>query len=67
MNMTYIAFENTFNDLRQCRRILEDGGPSSKSEIRYAKRLVELCKEVTRDYDESITERHDQLKSKANT
>ena len=56
MNMTYIAFENTFNDLRQCRRILEDGGPSSESERRYAKRMIEMCKDLVQDYEEHVNE-----------
>ncbi len=50
-NMSYCRFENTANDLRDCREALENllGGEEpalSESELRCAKDLAETCLEV---------------------
>jgi len=39
-NMDYCRFENTFNDLRECIKALENREISSTSEKRYAERLI---------------------------
>lgn len=50
MNMSYCAFENTYRDLRQCLDILEEGGPTSKDELRYKRELVALCAQIAEEY-----------------
>ena len=49
-NMSYCRFENTYRDLQDC---WENGftteEPESESEIKYRKRLVELCQEIAEE------------------
>lgn len=46
-NMSYCLFENTYHDLTDCKEALEnDGVIRSESEVQYALKLLNLCKEV---------------------
>jgi hypothetical protein len=48
-NMGYVKFENTLEDLRDCYDTLQDSNEIadlSESERKYAKKLVELCKDI---------------------
>ncbi len=54
MNMSHCRFENTLSDLDDCRGALSDmreepGKELSERELRCAKRLLALCKEITQD------------------
>jgi hypothetical protein len=44
-NMSYCRFENTYNDLNDCYRNLNDGNLSER-EARYRSRLTELCDQI---------------------
>ena len=46
MNMSYCRFYNTFHDLFDCSNALYNGDIESEEEKRYAKKLIELCKEI---------------------
>lgn len=61
MNMSYCAFTNTYQDLRQCLDILEEGGPTNDEEIRCAKNLIKLCAEFEQ-YLPDIQEKIDAAK-----
>jgi len=48
-NMSYVKFENTLEDLRDCYDTLQDSSEIadlSESERKYAKKLIELCKDI---------------------
>lgn len=53
-NMSYCRMENTYGDLRDCYENWgdDDGDELSDSEKRYRSDLLELCKEIIRDYGE---------------
>ena len=60
MNMSYCRMENTFHDLQDCYDALSNGEVSSTSEKQYAKKLIELCKDIVNDFgDESAIEELD--------
>lgn len=46
MNMSYCRFYNTFYDLLDCSNALYNEDIESEEEKRYAKKLIELCKEI---------------------
>ena len=48
-NMSYCRFENTYKDLLDCYRNLDDS-VNSKSEQRYRDSLVNLCKDIVNEY-----------------
>jgi len=54
-NMSYCRFQNPFTDLRDCLVALEeidnDLNELSPEEKRYAKRLIEICKEIAQEFD----------------
>lgn len=61
-NMSYCRFYNTYHDLVECKNALYNGDISSFEEKRYAKKLIELCKEITEIYeDENIDEVLDEI------
>jgi hypothetical protein len=49
MNMSYCAFQNTLEDLRQCQEILEEGDELSEDELRAARKLVEICRSIANE------------------
>ena len=58
-NMSYCRFENTYSDLLDCKQALDDvvydGEEISEREMRYAKKMRELCEEfldIFNDLDE---------------
>jgi len=53
-NMSYCRFRNTLGDLQDCKDALGDGCAEdlSPDERRAAKRLLELCKEISEQYTE---------------
>ena len=55
-NMTYVRFENTLIDLEECYDFLSctdsDLQKLSASEKEYAKRLIELCGDISRGLGE---------------
>lgn len=56
MNMSYCRFENTYGDLRDCYRAMQEdeNGDLSQSETEYKKKLIELCEEIVSDFSEEI-------------
>ena len=57
-NMSYCRFENTYNDLVDCKDSLYENGieyleeNASEYEKKYIKKLIQLCKEISDDYGE---------------
>jgi hypothetical protein len=49
-NMSYCRFENTANDLRDCRDAMRDEDELSESEEKARLRLIKLCAEIADDY-----------------
>jgi hypothetical protein len=62
-NMSYCRFENTYHDLNDCYRNIDDTD-LSETEARFRKRLIELCQligevadpELVMDYEEEEVE-----------
>lgn len=51
-NMSYCRFENTLSDLEDCRDALDKGDSLSEREVRKAKALIDLCRDIANyDYD----------------
>jgi hypothetical protein len=50
-NMSYCRFENTYRDLLDCLSAMNER--LSESESAYRRRLVDVCKEIIDEYDES--------------
>lgn len=42
-NMSYCRFQNTFSDLEDCVRALENGDTLSEDEMWYASKMRRLC------------------------
>jgi len=67
--MSYCRFENTLIDLRDCYNALDKEGLDnlSKTEKKYALKLIELCKYIFEDFenidedDESDEEEQDEF------
>lgn len=55
-NMTYIRFENTYNDLTDCYETLcdKDIDELSDSEREYAIRLIRICRNISDDFIDEI-------------
>lgn len=51
-NMSYCRFQNTLKDLRDCECHLEDDD-LSKDEQEAKDDLIQLCKDIARDYTDS--------------
>lgn len=51
-NMSYCRFENTFGDLFECFRALENEEQLSSSEMRYAERMRVLCENYVEAFDD---------------
>jgi hypothetical protein len=55
--MSYCRFQNTIEDLRDCRDALMEMGDYEKElddeEARAAKRLLKLCRELADDFEPS--------------
>ena len=57
-NMSYCRFENTYNDLVDCKDSLYENGieylekNTNQHEKKYIKKLIQLCKEISEDYGE---------------
>lgn len=53
-NMSYCRFQNTLDDLRDCRDALIEMGDFerelSEDEAKAARRLLKLCRELADDY-----------------
>jgi ferredoxin len=56
-NMSYCRFENTLNDLEDCAEHLHE--PESKTEIACRDKMVETCRCIVDDWDESVEEDDD--------
>ena len=53
-NMSYCKFENTYSDLNDCyRSINEDVDDLSESEAYYRKKLLELCQKMLDEVEEN--------------
>lgn len=63
-NMSYCRFENTLSDLEDCRDALDRGEELSSREVRKAKALIDLCREIADNYDydyvDSLTEEEEE-------
>jgi hypothetical protein len=55
-NMSYCRFQNTLNDLRDCEEALADGDELSAEEARAAKKLLNLCADISGTYSEEDIE-----------
>lgn len=66
-NMSYCRFHNTLIDLYDCQNALEDfinndENTISSAEERYkAKRLIEVCKEIADNFEESDIDRQAEM------
>lgn len=66
-NMSYCRFQNTLHDLYDCQNALEDfvdndeNVISSDEERRYAKRLIEVCREIADHFEESDIDRQAEM------
>ncbi len=49
-NMSYCRFENTYNDLVDCYENMDND--LSESEEKYRKRIIELCKNITSEFED---------------
>lgn len=49
-NMSYVRFQNTYADLKDCYINGMDDNDLSDSEENYRKILVKLCKDIADDY-----------------
>lgn len=52
MNMSYCRFQNTFEDLIDCKDALYNGDIERTEEKRYAKKLIALCKEIAENFED---------------
>lgn len=57
-NMSYCRFENTANDLQDCIYAIQDNeiNELSNYEIRGAKDLLELAKDLINNYEDNLLE-----------
>lgn len=55
-NMTYCMFYNTYLDLKDCEEALENKefDELSESERKYAKKLIELCRQIADDNEDRL-------------
>lgn len=51
-NMSYCRFNNTLNDLEDCKEALENEDISSVDEKEKAKALIQLCREIADSFDD---------------
>jgi len=49
-NMSYCRFENTYRDLADCFKSLQNDDELSEDELRFKKRLVALCGTISEYY-----------------
>lgn len=63
-NMSYCRFQNTLSDLLDCKTALDDyvngadpDAISSREERFKAKRLIEVCREISDSFEESDIDR----------
>lgn len=50
-NMSYCRFENTANDLEDCRDHIHDTEDMSEYEADGRRRLIALCKEIAEEFE----------------
>lgn len=66
-NMSYCRFHNTLTDLYDCQNALEDfikndeNVISSGEERRKAKKLIEVCREIADNFEESDIDRQAEM------
>lgn len=66
-NMSYCRFENTLIDLYDCQNALEDfinndeNVISSSEERHKAKKLIEVCREIADNFEESDIDRQAEM------
>lgn len=48
--MSYVMFENTYNDLYECFQALHDGKELSKREEEFKQMLIDLCNDMIADH-----------------
>ena len=59
-NMSYCRFQNTYSDLFECYETLVNEGvkalekDANQYEKPYIKKLVELCKDITEEFEDEI-------------
>lgn len=51
-NMSYCRFQNTFSDLEDCVRALENGETLSEDEMWYASKMRRLCEVYLDEFDD---------------
>ena len=52
-NMSYVRFENTYKDLRDCYNNMDDPDLSD-TESKYRKFIIELCISIAEEYSERL-------------
>ena len=55
-NMSYCRFYNTLSDLRDCKDALDRGDSLSETEVKKAKALIDLCREIADNYDDDYVD-----------
>ena len=61
-NMSYCRFENTYHDLEDCYNSLNNEqsiDELSKSEKKYAIKLIKMCNDISEEYLEEIEDNND--------
>jgi hypothetical protein len=53
-NMSYVRFENTLSDLRDCAEHMDDD-VSDTTEERAREKLIRLCQRIANDYGDGST------------
>ena len=56
--MSYCRFENTYADLQDCYDALWEKSLDelSETERKYAKRLIEMCRNIADDFEDEIND-----------
>ena len=55
-NMSYVRFENTYRDLKDCAENMHDVQGLSESEQKWRIKLIELCEQIADEYREGADE-----------
>lgn len=62
-NMSYCRFQNTAADLSDCRNNMSDSDLSC-DEAFARRRLIKLCSEIAREYEDELEEPFDEFKTR---
>jgi len=65
-NMSYVRFENTYNDLQDCYEAIVNEEELSESEEDYKQKLIKLCKKIISEVNDERTISGSERKNNAN-